>query len=210
MKPLLPIAYLPPVSWIAAALKFQDISLELFETYPKQTIRNRCIIATANGPLNLTVPVIKINGNHTQTRDIVVDNSRNWQQLHWRSITTAYNKSPFFLYYRDSFETLYRKKYETLVNLNQEFLDTLFTALNIKTIKTDYTKDYISSPEQIDFRNRFNSKHESYQHIIKSLPRYMQVFEDINGFIPDMSVIDLLFNLGPDSTSYLLNLELTN
>jgi hypothetical protein len=209
MKPLLlPTAYLPPVSWMAVALKYQEVSIELHETYPKQTFRNRCNIATANGILNLSIPVIKVNGNHTPTCAILIDNSKNWQQLHWRSIITAYNKSPYFLYYRDVIETLYRKKHENLVTLNQEFLITLLATLNIRTFKIHNTEDYIFEPEGINLRNSFSPKQQPYQNITKALPRYMQVFEEIHGFIPDLSVIDLLFNLGPDASTYLSNVEI--
>lgn len=208
MKPLLlPTAYLPPVSWMAVALKHENVSIELHETYPKQTFRNRCNIATANGILSLSIPVIKVNGNHTQTCDILIDNSKNWQQLHWRSIITAYNKSPYFLYYRDLIEPLYYKKFENLINFNQELLNTLLSTLNIRSKKTTNTKEFIFEPEGINLRNSFNPKQYPYQNVIKALPRYMQVFEEIQGFIPDLSVIDLLFNLGTDASTYLSNVE---
>ena len=210
MKPLLlPTSYLPPVSWMAVALKYQNVLIEWHETYPKQTFRNRCNIATANGILNLSIPVIKVNGNHTQTCDILIDNSKNWQQLHWRSIITAYNKSPYFLYYRDMIEPLYHKKHKNLVTLNQVFFITLLSTLNITTIKTANTEEYIFEPEGIDLRNSFNPKQQPYQNVTKALPRYMQVFEEIHGFTPDLSIIDLLFNLGPDASAYLSNVELS-
>jgi len=206
---LLSTAYLPPVSWMAVALKYQNVSVELYETYPKQTFRNRCNIATSNGILNLSIPVIKVNGNHTQTRDILIDNSKNWQQLHWRSIITAYNKSPYFLYYRDMIEPLYRNKHKNLITLNQEFLNVLLPVLNIRTIRIRNTEEYIFEPECINLRNSFNPKQQPYQIVVKTLPRYMQVFEEIHGFIPDLSILDLLFNLGPDASPYLSNIELS-
>ena len=206
---LLSTSYLPPVSWMALALKYQDVSIELHETYPKQTFRNRCNIATASGILNLSIPVIKVDGNHTQTRNILIDNSKNWQQLHWRSIMTAYNKSPYFLYYRDMIEPIYHKKQETLVTLNQELLIVLLTILNFKTIKIHDTLEYDVEPESTNLRNSFNPKQQPYQNVTKVLPRYMQVFEEIHGFIPDLSIIDLLFNLGPDASAYLSNVELS-
>lgn len=210
MKPLLlPTAYLPPVSWMAVALKYQNISIELHETYPKQTFRNRCNIATANGILSLSIPVIKANGNHTQTCEILIDNSKNWQQLHWRSIITAYNKSPYFLYYRDMIEPLYHKKHKNLVTLNQDFIITLFSTLNIRTIKTHNTEEFIFEPDYLNLRNSFNPKKQPFQNVTEPLPRYMQVFEEIHGFIPDLSIIDLLFNLGPDASAYLSNVELS-
>jgi len=204
---LLPALYLPPVSWMAIALKYKNIAIEVHETYPKQTFRNRCIIATSGGILNLSVPVNKTNGNHTKTYDILIDNSKNWQQLHWRSIITAYNKSPYFLYYRDMIEPLYHKKHKNLIDLNQEYLFAILNLLNIKYLDISVTEDYVFEPECLNLRNSFNPKLIPYQNVTKAMPRYMQVFEEIQGFMPDLSIIDLLFNLGPDTESYLADVE---
>ena len=133
MKPvLLSTAYLPPISWMSVVLKTASSIIEIYETYPKQTFRNRCNIATSSGLLILTVPVMRTNGNHTKTLDIRIDNSKNWQRLHWRSIITAYNKSPYFLYYRDLFEHVYQKNHERLIDLNQELFTILLKALQKK------------------------------------------------------------------------------
>ena len=113
MQPiLLSTAYFPSISWIAVALQSVRVEIEIHETYLKQTYRNRCNIATASGILSLTVPVKRVNGNHTKTADIQIDNSEKWQNLHWKSIITAYNKSPYFLFYRDLFEPVFFKKQE--------------------------------------------------------------------------------------------------
>jgi hypothetical protein len=94
-------AYLPPVSYISGCLRQDEILIERFETYPKQTIHNRCRILGPNGLQVLSVPVVRVNGNHTLTKDIRIAETIPWQRLHWRSIETAYNNSPFFLYYKD-------------------------------------------------------------------------------------------------------------
>jgi hypothetical protein len=209
MKPvLLSIAYLPPVSWMAVALQSGNITLEVQETYPKQTFRNRCTIATASGPLRLTIPVNRINANHTKTRDIHIDNSKNWQLMHWRSIITAYNKSPYFLFYRDLFEPIFSSKYELLVDFNRELLNIISKALKIKTIETLYTNEYKTVPDLIDLRNCFHPKYP-LRDITCVLPRYMQVFEEFHGYLPDLSIIDLLFNLGPEALPYLESIELS-
>lgn len=203
MKPvLLSIAYFPPVSWMAVALQSGKIALEVHETYPKQTFRNRCHIATAAGVLSLTIPVNRINGNHTKTCDIHIDNSKNWQLLHWRSIITAYNKSPYFLYYRDQFEPMFSRKYELLIDFNKELLDNILNALRSKTTEAFYTTEYETNPEFLDLRNSFHPKYPLRQ-ITCVLPRYMQAFEEFHGFLPDLSILDLLFNLGPDALPYL-------
>lgn len=209
MKPvLLSIAYLPPVSWMAVALQSDKIALEVHETYPKQTFRNRCNIATASGVLSLTIPVKRINGNHTKTCDIHIDNSKNWQLLHWRSIITAYNKSPYFLYYRDLFEPLFSKKYDLLVDFNRELLYSILNALKSKTRNVLYTNEYKTNPDYIDLRSSFHPKYP-LQNITCVLPRYMQAFEEFHGYLPDLSIIDLLFNLGPDALLYLEGIDLS-
>jgi hypothetical protein len=205
---LLSIAYLPPISWMAIAIQSGKIELEVHETYPKQTFRNRCTIATASGILSLTVPVNRINGNHTKTSDVHIDNSKNWQMLHWRSIITAYSKSPYFLYYRDLLEPLFFKKYELLVDLNRELLYTILKALKINSIEILYTTEYAMKPYFHDLRNSFHPKYP-HRGVTCILPRYMQVFEEFHGFLPDISIIDLLFNLGPDALPYLAEVDIS-
>lgn len=200
---LLSTAYFPPVSWMAAAVQSGSIKLEIHETYPKQTFRNRCNIATSSGILSLTVPVKRVNGNHTKTSDIRIDNGERWQMLHWRSIVTAYNKSPYFLYYRDIFEPIFQKKQQSLVELNTEILEGILLSLKIKTIDIQYTTEYEMNPDYYDLRNSFHPKLNSSQKITYSLPRYIQTFEEKYGYMPDLSSIDLLFNLGPDTLPYL-------
>ncbi len=209
MKPvLLSTAYLPPISWIAAALQVGSIVLEIHETYPKQTFRNRCNIATSSGVLSLTVPVKRVNGNHTKTCDIQIDNSKNWQLLHWRSIITAYNKSPYFIYYRDLIEPVLFRKQDLLIDLNTELLKTLLKALGIMTMEILNTDNYLLKPDLDDLRDSFHPKY-SNQAVTCELPRYIQSFEENHGFIRDLSIIDLLFNLGPDALTYLTKAKLT-
>lgn len=202
-KVLLSTAYLPPISWMAVAIQLKDFSIEIHESYPKQTFRNRCNIATSAGILPLSIPVKRTNGNHTKTGDISIDNSNNWQLLHWRSMVTAYSKSPYFLYYRDLFEPVYNEKFDLLIDFNSKLLKKLYTALNISTKEINSTTEYQFKPEGQDLRNSFNPKRNPYQTILAEMPRYIQVFEEIHNFVPDLSIIDLLFNLGPDSYQYL-------
>lgn len=204
---LLSTAYHPPISWMATAIKSENISIEIYETYPKQTFRNRCNISTSTGILGLTVPVKRINGNHTKTIDIHVDNSGNWQQLHWRSILTAYNKSPYLIFYRDLIEPIYLKKYKYLIDLNQELITLLFKILKLRNINIDYTKQYNFKPDEVDLRNCFHPKKNSCQFIQKEFPKYIQTFETDHVLIPNLSIIDLIFNMGPDAVNYLSDLK---
>ena len=209
MQPiLLSVAYLPPISWMVAALLSGRIALEVHETYPKQTYRNRCKIATASGILNLSIPVNRIYGNHTKTCDILIDNSKNWQLMHWRSIITAYNKTPYFLYYRDLFEPVFFKEHTLLVDFNIELLNIVLKAIKFKDIEFIRTTEYQMKPDLHDLRNSFHPKYPNRE-ITCILPRYMQAFEELHGFLPDLSIIDLLFNLGPDALPYLAGSELS-
>lgn len=209
MEPvLLPVAYLPPVSWMAYAVQSGSILLEMHETYPKQTYRNRCKIATSTGILSLTVPVKRVKGNHTKTIDIQIDNSNRWQQLHWRSIVTAYNKTPYFQFYRDVIEPVFHQNYTILVDLNLDLLKLVLQLLKLSHIEIINTIDYTHKPDVYDLRNSFDPKIKPITGTTGVLPRYMQAFEATHGFLPDLSIIDLLFNLGPDTQKYLADIKL--
>jgi hypothetical protein len=208
MQPILfSTAYFPPISWMAAVMKSERSAIEIYETYPKQTYRNRCNIATSTGILSLTVPVKRVNGNHTKTCEIQTDNSGNWQLLHWRSIMTAYNKSPYFLHYRDFIESVLFKKHKFLIDLNLELINSLLKSLQISNKEILFTAEYDFKPDFQDLRNSFLPKQEKYKGIKVELPRYIQVFEENHSFIPDLSILDLIFNLGPESNQYLANVK---
>jgi hypothetical protein len=193
MSNLFSTAYLPSVSYIAECLQSDNVNIEAFETYKKQTCRNHCHIYGPNGKQKLSVPVIKVNGNHTLTKDIRISYFQIWQKVHWRSIETAYNNSPFFLYYRDYFEPFYVKKFDFLLDFNTKILEVLFIIFRIEK-EIDFT-DHFENPS-IEEKNLF-------------FPSYTQVFEARSGFLPNLSVIDLLFNLGPDAVEYLNGFSFT-
>ena len=193
-------AYFPPVSYLAAMLESDSIVVEQYETFPKQTYRNRTVIATANGLLALTVPVVRTNGNHTYTKDMAICYNENWTLKHWRAIESAYNSSPYFLYYKDEVEVILNKQHATLIDLNMDILTFVFKKLKVKK-EVILSDDYISQIGEgtIDYRNHFSPKNKE----LLSLPEYDQVFEDRYGFQSDISILDLIFNLGPDSLGYL-------
>lgn len=194
-------AYFPPISYVAAMLDKQVVVVEQYETFPKQTYRNRAVVATANGLLSLTVPVVRINGNHTYTKDMAICYNENWVVKHWRAIESAYNSSPYFLYYKDEVEAILNKQYIDLVDLNMDILSFVFKKLKVAKdimLSTDFVlAEDVATIE--DYRNRFSPKNKE----ILQLPPYDQVFEDRYGFQSDISILDLLFNLGPDSLGYL-------
>lgn len=196
MSIVLPTAYFPPIAYISAAVKSGEFLVELQETYRKQTCRNHCCIYGPNGPQTLSVPVIKVNGNHTLTKDIRISYSLSWQQAHWRSIETAYRNSPFFLYYQDYFIPFFEKKQEYLIDLNSGIIQAVFKALKIPaSIGVTDTYDELLGKSQ---RESLVSKKN-----VPLLPAYQQVFSLKFGFIPNLSILDALFNLGPETIFYL-------
>lgn len=186
---------------MARFLAENDALIEVYETYHKQTYRNRCRVMTANGVESLSVPVVKVNGNHTMTKDILVSYQEPWQQVHRRCLESAYKAAPYFDHYYDYFRPVFEGQFERLIDLN----DTALKAI-LKTLKTNkeiiHTEDYVRETEK-DFRETFSPKK-----LINSdlFPSYYQVFNTKFPFAPDLSVLDLLFNEGPESLPYLLTL----
>ncbi len=202
-KPLFSTAYLGSIEYFANLVRHKNIFIDVGEHYIKQTYRNRCVIYAANGKLPQIIPVVKVNGNHTKTKDIKIDYSGRWQKNHWRSIVSAYNQSPFFLYYKDDLETIFEKKFDFLIDFNTELTKIILNFIEAETT-IHLSEDYIDStePETIDFRNSFSPKKPP----TLSHPSYIQVFSEKYGFIPNLSIIDLLFNEGPNTLDYLLDL----
>jgi hypothetical protein len=201
---LLATAYLPPIEYIIQCLRYQKVLIEKFETYPKQTYRNRCVIATANGLLHLSVPIKKPNGNHTITGDVEIDFSSRWNQVHWRAITSAYTHSPYFMHYCDALEPIFKDPPRLLTEFNSELLKIVF-----RFLKTDpdlsYTSEYSVAPEMItDLRQVIHPKHTSeYPGKPSTFTEYTQTFSNKYSFIPNLSIIDLIFNEGPEALDYL-------
>ncbi|MBK6966558.1 MAG: WbqC family protein [Bacteroidales bacterium] len=133
---LLPAACLPEIGFFCWLYHAPSVEIEIHETYPKQTCRNRYRIATANGPLILSIPVIKTDGNHTPLARVRIDKSENWNRIHWRAIESAYNKSPFFLYYKDDFERIFHNPPELLMDFN---LTILKICCRFTGIKSEFT-----------------------------------------------------------------------
>jgi hypothetical protein len=200
---IFPNAYLPPVHWWVLALHYERILLENNETYPKQTYRNRCNIYSANGLMQLNIPVRKVNGNHTCISEIQIDNSRNWQQVHWRSIESAYNKTPYFLYYKDHLKPYFESEYTSLSEFNYSLIKTCIQLLKAIEIHPEYTNHFSQPGQFADFRQLLHPKIPVEQLGFTLFPRYIQAFETRHGFMENLSIIDLLFNLGPESYRYL-------
>lgn len=197
MSQIFPTAYLPSIEYVSLFLKAENASIELFETYQKQSCRTRTNVMTANGIQTLTIPVIKTNGNHTLTKDIEISYKESWQQIHLRCLESAYRKSAYFDYYFPYFEKIYKQKFNTLVELNEFCLKTI---LKIMKVKKDYS--YTTDFEKIVDENDYRISLSKGTNKIEMKP-YYQVFADRHGFIPNLSIVDLLFNEGPNSINNL-------
>ena len=199
MKVLLPIAYLGPISYFAIILKAEEVHIESKEHFVKQSVRNRCSILGANGKQTLTIPKQRKSSDKTIIEEIHISNKDKWQKLHWQSIVSAYNSSPFFDYYKDELEYFYNSTFINLfdfnLNLTHKILQLLQEEREMK-ITTEFQANFSGN----DFRNHtFNTEKEN---------KYEQVFNEKHDFIPHLSILDLLFNLGPETEEYLLNLDL--
>ena len=206
MTPLFSTAYFPSIAYMAYLKQFdrKSIFIDLKETYPKQTYRNRMEILSANGILTLTVPVIR--NNHTRTEDVKIDYKERWNIIHWRTIKTAYASSPYFLHYQDELETLLTTHYSCLAELNEKTLTWILKAIKTN-INIQYTSDFIPYREnQEDYRDTFSPKKHNATAI--TFKPYYQVFSDRHPFHPNLSVLDLLMNLGPEAKDYLDNITI--
>ena len=193
-KFILSTAYLAPVEYYVVLANSEQILLEQHEYYQKQSYRNRCRIATANGIMDLSIPVD--SAGKTPIRDIRISDHNNWQTLHWRSIETAYNSSPFFEYYADDFRPFFEKKWLFLWDFNLALFNKTLELLDIET-KIELTEQYKpeTSDNFLDLRAAIHPKKE----ISLLLKPYYQVFETKFGFMPNMSIIDLLFNMANEA-----------
>ena len=204
MNILLHPTYFPSIAHFVAIAKSNTVTFEIEDNYQKQTYRNRAYVYGANGKLLLNVPVIHSHKERQKYKDVKIANNENWQDLHWKSLQSAYRTSPFFEFYEDDFKPLFKKKHTFILDYNFECLDLVLEnlQLDIDYSKTNkYNKDV--APLK-DFRHLANARKETQF----EFDNYTQVFNNKNGFIGNLSVLDLLFNEGTNALSYLQSQEL--
>jgi len=197
---VLPMFYLPPVEYfININTHKPGILIEREEHFPKQTYRNRADIYSPDGKLSLVVPVVKGSKNHTKIKDVKISYDFRWQRLHWMSLQACYRSSAYFEYYEDDLIPFYEKRFDYLFDYNEQLLNFLLKAIKMP-LALNYTKTYEPAyPSLTDYRASMNPKKE----LISAQKPYFQVFEERKGFLKNLSIVDLLFNQGPQSMNYL-------
>jgi hypothetical protein len=199
MLPLLTTAYLPPIEYIAHIANAGGAVLEQHEHFVKQTYRNRAVILTANGPHALIIPLKKGKNNKQVITEVEIDYTENWQRKHWQAVVSAYNSSPFFEFYADELQPFYQQKKQYLFEYNTLLLNVLLRLLKVKADVT-FTEEFIAPPiNAADHRYQISPKEPNCY----SGNSYRQVFAEKYPFQPNLSGLDLLFNVGPKGAGLL-------
>jgi hypothetical protein len=202
MKSVISAHYFPCLAYFTALLQYEEVMIDFFEYYEKQTYRNRCRIVTPHKVQDLSIPILKGNSKQVM-RDVKIDYHENWVNVHWRSIASAYGKAPFFEFYADFFRTILYKKPVFLLDLNMEILTTCLKIIGIKK-NFEFTEKYLNLGENIEYTDLREAIHPKKQGQIdrfyRSFP-YLQMFG--NKFEANMSILDLLFCQGNESLQVL-------
>ncbi|MDF1575447.1 MAG: WbqC family protein [Bacteroidales bacterium] len=198
-----PALYNGPVNYYARLVRQKEIVLEQHENYSKQTYRNRCLIMGPNGVIPLSIPVKRKSGIKTLFRDIRIDYDTPWNQIHWRSLVASYASSPFFEFLADEIRPFYQKKSEFLIDLNLQLVEQSLNILGLD-IPLSCSDSFSPISAEHDPRDFIHpKKDQATEDPAFHPPEYHQVFSDRLGFCPNLSILDLIFNLGPDALSYL-------
>ena len=215
---LLQTTYFGPVQWYQKLHRYEHTLIEQYDSYQKQTFRNRCIIATANGLQALTVPVdthpvlgaSAAESTKCLLKDVRISDHNQWRRVHWNALQSAYSESPFFEYYADDIRPFFEQKYDFLIDFNEAIRQKMCELIDIHP-SVEYTEEFLS-PQEVsstthhpiihDFRDVISAKHPQPDADFE-FKRYWQVFQRKHGFLTNLSILDLLFNMGPESIFYL-------
>lgn len=190
--------YFPNIAHYVAMVQADTVYFEVSDNYQKQSFRNRAEIYGANGKMALTVPVSYTQKNRQLYKDVKIANEDKWQLQHLKSLQSAYRMSPFFEYYIDDIMPLFEKKFTYILDLNLIGLELLSECLQLDLSSTKTERFEKDPQDKVDYRMLVKRNFE-----VSDLEPYTQVFTEKHGFIPNLSILDLLFNEGPNSEVYL-------
>ena len=211
---LLSSAYFGPVQWYQKLNRYDTCFIEQHDHFIKQTYRNRCVIATTHGTQTLSIPIEHYDGAKCPMRDIRISNHGNWRHLHWNALLSAYGESPFFEFYADDIRPFFERQWTFLFDFNMEITRQMCTLLDIEPdirFTDRYMPSVTSSPLSeknggdmplVDYRDAIRPKHPQPDKAFAPR-RYYQVFAQKNGFLPNLSILDLLFNEGNEAVLFL-------
>lgn len=194
--------YFGPIQWYQLLYRSENVIINGYERWQKQTIRNRCLIATANGVQTLSVPIVHSHRRPEQTRDICISNHGKWRREHWNALQSAYGESPFFDYYVDDLRPFFENQWESLFDFNLAIIYKVCELLDIHPniqVADSNTQDALNHPV-------FSNSHPTDNNFLKEVQEqtpYYQVYQQKFGFLPNLSILDLLFNMGNEAIFYL-------
>ncbi len=205
MKTLVHPAYFPSIVAFSVLVQ-KDVVWEAHDNFQKQTYRSRCYISTDQGMHMLNIPIKHIGGNEGRQKysEVKIDNSANWQKQHWRTLETAYRTSPFFEYYEDDVRPLFETPEDSLFQLNLKSIQIIANCLGLTISNEQTTKFEVKATQTEDARSLVHAKGR----LVPVTEKYDQVFGERHGFLPNLSVLDLLFNEGTNALTYLKNQSL--
>ena len=201
-----PVIPFPNIYWWSFAVSAQKVILDSEEHFEKMSFRNRYMLASDKGALTLSIPIKEGRQQRKPMNEVLIDNSTNWQIQHWRSIKSAYNRSPYFQFFEPELQKIFTTQYEQLVDFSQASINLIVQLLGRKLQfekAVMYQKEY--EPAVLDIRTHFRS---NQYNLSKSIyPKYHQVFEDRTEFLPNLSMLDLLFAEGKNAVTYLAQMQ---
>lgn len=196
-------AYLPPVQYISKFLLYEDVFIEAHENYQNQSYRNRAVISGPNGLQKLSIPIKKTGKDKIPIQEVAIDYKDDWQTLHWRSIENAYKSSPFFEFYAHAFRPFFEKRFDYLFDFNRQLLETVLRETEIE-VNLSFTEQFEKELRGDDYRFGIHPKRGKQMPDPFFRPKsYVQVFSDRFDFFPNLSILDLLFNKGPETALFL-------
>lgn len=204
---LLELQYLPGIQYMSKFLQYESVWIEQHENYLKGSYRNRAYLAGPNGVLRLSIPLRKGKNEQQNIREVEIAYDEPWLSQHWSGIQSAYGNAPYFLYYADAFQPLYEQQENSLFDFNLKLLKLIIELLGIApNYQFTHSFQATTDPHKLDFRNGiFPKKHRQKKDLHFQPAHYRQVFEEKNGFLPNLSILDLLFCAGPQAQLILEN-----